>query len=74
VPEHKNFKNFYAEKTSRAVLREYFPKILSYCKFLMLERKVMLALLAFVQYSNSKKAGIYYIDSTSLPVCRNQRI
>jgi hypothetical protein len=42
--------------------------------FLKKEQKVIVPLLAFIQYKKGKETGIYYIDSTPLPVCKNQRI
>ena len=34
----------------------------------------MVPLLFYLQYNKGKETGIYYIDSTSLPICKNQRI
>ena len=56
------------------ILKMYFPKLPSYCRFLILERKVNNLLPIFIYHLFGRETGIYYIDSTPLAVCKNQRI
>lgn len=70
---YKNFKEFY-NNTLYFILKSYFPNIPSYKRLISLKYKIMVPLLFYLQYNKGKETGIYYIDSTSLPVCKNQRI
>lgn len=70
---YKNFKEFY-NNTLYFILKLYFPNIPSYKRLISLKYKIMVPLLFYLQYNKGKETGIYYIDSTSLPVCKNQRI
>lgn len=71
----KNFKSFYYT-IARNSLIKYFPNLPSYNRFLDVEKKAFIPLIAFLQYKNqsSIRTDIYYVDSTPLPVCKNQRI
>ena len=71
--KYKDFKTFY-ETIINYFLKKYFKKTLSYNRFLTIEKKALIPLLAFLQYKKGKKTGIYYVDSTPLSVCKNQRI
>ncbi len=64
----KHFKNFYSEMIA-GILKKYFPKLPSYNRFLELEATVIVPMVAFLQSKMGRKTGIYYIDSTPLPVC-----
>jgi hypothetical protein len=70
----KCFKHFYL--TSHDHLKIFFTKIPSYERFVLLQKKVFVFINAFMQFltSHSQKTGIYYIDSTPIEVCKNQRI
>ena len=68
----KNLKKFYMEYNG--ILKTYFPKLPCYNRFLMLERKITHLLPSFISHLFGEETGIYYIDSTPLAVCRNQRI
>lgn len=72
---YKNFKAFYTGHFKN-ILKLYFSKLPCYNRFLDIEKKAFIPLLTFLQYKNSmsKKTDIYYVDSTPLTVCRNQRI
>lgn len=68
------FKHFYL--SNQSVLKLYFPKIPCYERFIILQKKSFLLtniLLKFLT-SHSKETNVYYIDSTFLEVCKNQRI
>lgn len=72
ISGYKDFKRFYEQLSS--YLKLYFPNIPSYCRFLILERRTIFLLLVFIQKHFGKETQIYYIDSTPLSVCKNQRI
>ena len=69
----KHFKNFY-NGIIRDLLRRHFPNAPSYQRFIELEPRVLVPLTFFMHSKMGKKTGIYYIDSTPLPVCHNLRI
>ena len=68
------FKRYY-QRHARVHLREYFPTPVSYSRFVELTRCALLPLLLYTQgFRRGKSAGIGFIDSTPLKVCRNRRI
>ena len=68
----KDFKSFYYN--NRDLLTEYFPNLPSYKRLFVLQRNIEISLLMYIENNKGIETGIYYIDSTSLPVCKNQRI
>lgn len=73
LSHYRDFKNFYLD----CVLRQmsgYFPTLLSYNRFVEVQGRVFPALCAFMKTKSGHHTGLYYVDSTSLVVCRNQRI
>ncbi len=71
----KCFKHFYFNNYYN--LKLFFPELPSYQRFILLQRKVfvlMNILMKFLTEKTAKRTGIYYIDSTFLEVCKNQRI
>jgi DDE family transposase len=69
----RNFKAFY-EGVVLALLRSAFPKAPGYARFIALTSHVWVPLTVFLLSRMGRKTGIYYIDSTPLPVCHNRRI
>jgi hypothetical protein len=69
----KHFKAFY-KGIVLAMLRPYFPGAPGYDRFLTLTQRVWALLAFFLASRRGTKTGIYYIDSTPLPVCHNRRI
>ena len=56
-------------------LRHLFPKVVSYNRFVELEKTVALPMAIFIKkVLLGKCTGISFVDSTPLRVCRNQRI
>jgi len=55
-------------------LRSAFPKAPCYDRFIALQPRAFAAMTMFFASKSGQKTGIYYIDSTSLPVCHNLRI
>src|SRR3954454_11131790 len=69
----KNFKTFY-EGVVLALLRSAFPKAPCYARFIALTSHVWVPLTVFLLSRMGRRTGIYYIDSTALPVCHDRRI
>jgi hypothetical protein len=69
----KYLKNYYNSPMGE-VLRRYFPGMPCYERFVTLEKRVFVPLMYFMFSRMGRKTGIYYIDSTALPVCHNRRI
>ena len=69
---YKNFKTFY---TCHVIpyWSHFFPTLPSYNRFVELMKKALFPMTLFVQTRAGKQTGIYYIDSTSLPVCKLKR-
>lgn len=68
----RNFKTFYNSFVTPLWLN-YFPELPSYQRFVELIKQAAVPLALFAQLKSGKKTGIYYIDSTCLPVCSNKR-
>src|SRR5215210_5950052 len=69
----KYLKSFY-HGFAEPLLRGYFPGMPSYEHFVTLQKSVFVPLVVFLISHLGKKTGIYYIDSTALPVCDTHRI
>jgi hypothetical protein len=69
----KNFKIFYNVMILK-MFRTCFPYAPCYERFLTLTKYALPLLSLFLAGMASTKTGIYYVDSTPLPVCHNKRI
>ncbi len=69
----KYLKSFY-NGVMGDVLRRYFPAMPCYERFVTIQKSVFIPLMFFLFSRMGQKTGIYYIDSTALPVCHNRRI
>jgi hypothetical protein len=49
--------------------KSYFPKMLSYERFIAIMNRAIFPMTIFTQIKGGKRTGIYYIDSSCLPVC-----
>jgi hypothetical protein len=67
------FKDFYNSYVC-VFWQEYFPQLVSYNRFIELQVQALPILTMFGYMNSGLKTGIYYIDSTHLAVCKNQRI
>jgi hypothetical protein len=67
---HKTFKHYYKEIVC-GYWKDLFPKSLSYNRFLELQQRCFVV---FALFLKEKCTGISFMDSTTLKVCRNQRI
>ena len=71
---YRCLKHFYLEKVCKH-LRHLFPEVVSYNRFVELEKEVAIPLALFIKkVLLGKCTGISFVDSTPLRVCRNQRI
>ena len=71
---YRCLKHFYLDYVCKH-LRHLFPKVVSYNRFVELEREVAIPLALFIKrVLLGKCTGISFIDSTPIRVCRNQRI
>ena len=68
---YRNFKTFYV--FLETYWKKYFPKLPSYQRFVELMSRTILPLTLFTQFKSGKKTGIYYIDSSCLPVSHLKR-
>lgn len=73
--DYKHFKAFYQSEIGE-VHRFWFPDYLSYHRFIELMPRLLFPLFAFLQVlcANTFQSGLYFVDSTALPVCHNRRI
>jgi len=71
---YRCLKHYYLEYVC-VHLRHLFPELVSYNRFVELEKEVALPLAIFIKkVLLGKCTGISFVDSTTLRVCRNQRI
>ena len=71
---YRYLKHFYLEHVTNH-LRHLFPKLVSYNRFVELEKEVAIPLALFIKkVLLGKCTGISFVDSTPLRVCKNQRI
>lgn len=73
LSHYRTFKDYYYECV-QCDLKSYFPKLVSYNRFLELMPNTFLPLLTYLLSHKGKATGLYYTDSTDLPVCHNRRI
>jgi Transposase DDE domain len=69
----RHFKAFY-EGVVLTLLRSACPKARCYARFITLTHHVWVPLTVFLLTRMGRKTGLYYIDSTPLPVCHPRRI
>ena len=71
---YRCLKHYYLEHVSNH-LRRLFPELVSYNRFVELEKDVAIPLALFIKkVLLGKCTGISFVDSTPLRVCENQRI
>ncbi len=69
----RNLKTFYNSMIG-VYYKGEFPDLLSYNRFVELQRDALLLLGAFMQMRLGKCSGISFVDSTKIAVCNNLRI
>ena len=72
---YKNFQYFY-ERLVSSQMPTYFPKLVSYSRFIELLPRQAPTLHVLTKYLclSNKRTGCYFADSKKLPVCDNKRI
>jgi hypothetical protein len=74
LSQYRTFKGYYKNCVCNT-LKAYFPKVLSYNRFVEIMQIAILPLtLYLMKYRPVKCSGISFIDSTTLDVCHNRRI
>ncbi|MCF6766739.1 IS982 family transposase, partial [Thiotrichales bacterium 19S3-7] len=68
----RTFKDYYNDFVC-VYWKNHFAKLPSYNRFVELIEQAMLPLSLFILANQGKQTGIYYIDSSKLPVCHNLR-
>lgn len=68
----RDFKTFY-EGFLQRYWRSYFPRLPGYHHFISLIKRAIFPMTLFTQLRTGKQTGIYYIDSSCLPVCHIKR-
>jgi Transposase DDE domain len=72
MSNYRTFKYFYLNCVL-GDLREYFPHMVSYQRFVQLEEYALMPLTVFLNGFKGDETGIYYVDSTSIEVCNIKR-
>jgi hypothetical protein len=67
---------YYYENCVMSELRTFFPRVVSYHRFIELIPRMAVELYLFCQLNclQAQRTGIYFADSKKLPVCDNRRI
>ena len=69
----RNFKHYYLFFI-KGTMKSYFPKSVSYNRFVELESRVFFQLMFFLNLGAfGRCTGITFVDSTMIPVCHNLR-
>jgi hypothetical protein len=70
---YRHFKSYYQEHVQVYLCQE-FPNLVSYGRFVELMQRAVVPLAVYLHHRFGLCTGISFVDSTTLPVCRNQRI
>ncbi len=70
---YQTFKAYYVKEV-QVHLRQAFPKLVSYSRFVWLMARVASGLQAYLKSRQGACEGVSFIDSTTLRVCDNHRI
>jgi len=70
---YRTFKDYYLKEVCQH-LRDEFPNLVSYNRFVELMRSALIPLCFYLQTRKGQTAGIAFIDSLPLAVCHNRRI
>lgn len=69
---YRTFKHYYLGHVQQH-LRPYFPRLVSYHRFVSLMKSVMVPLSTFMQTLTGEATGIYFTDSTIIKACHIKR-
>ena len=70
---YRNLKTFYLQQ----ICQHYtwaFPHLVSYTRFVELQRDAVVPLCAYLQTRKGRCTGLSFVDATALKVCHNRRI
>lgn len=70
---YRDFKHYYQHYV-QVYLRSEFPGLVSYSRFVELMPRAVIPLAVYLRSGFGTCTGISFVDSTTLAVCRNQRI
>lgn len=70
---YRTFKDYYLRHV-RTHLRQEFPALVSYTRFVELMPQTVVPLMIYLHHCFGRCTGISFVDATALAVCRNQRI
>jgi hypothetical protein len=73
LSHYRTFKDFYLSCVLED-LSEYFPKAVTYPRFVALTGRMLEPLTTYVLSKSGEKTNLYYIDSTKIVSCHNKRI
>ena len=73
LSHYRTFKDFYNE-CLLINMSKYFPKFVSYNRFVELQASVIIPLMAYLLARKGEETGLYFVDSTPIKVCNNRRI
>jgi hypothetical protein len=74
ISRYRTFKDYYTKHVCQH-MREEFPGLVSYNRFVELMNSAMIPLMIYLQRCRLKKStGVAFVDSTTLKVCHNRRI
>lgn len=68
----RNFKGYY-QKVVQQNLKDFFPNLVSYSRFVELQQTVLIPLYILMEARKGADSGISVIDSTTIPVCHIKR-
>jgi IS5 family transposase len=69
---YRNLKHYYLNHVT-VHLRHFFPKLVSYSRFITLIKSSIIPLCLFSQTLKGEETGIYFIDSTIIKACHIKR-
>jgi len=69
---YRDFKNYYLNYVCK-YLSKTFPHLVSYSRFVVLIKSVLVPLCFFLQSFSGEKTGIYFVDSTLIKSCHIKR-
>jgi hypothetical protein len=70
---YRHFKGYYLGYVRRH-LKDAFPRLVSYQRFVALMPSVLIPLCVYLQQRKGQATGLAFIDATSIAVCHNRRI
>lgn len=71
---YRNLKHFYINYVQKHLV-SYFPKTVSYNRFVELQQKALLPMIVLLKTIRlGENTGISFVDSTPIRVCKNKRI